>query len=80
MSRWQLKGIYLFSHDSRRREIAFDLNAVNIITGPSGSGKSAICEIIDYCLGAGECHIPDLVRESTSCPVFFSRTGRPRRS
>jgi hypothetical protein len=75
MSRWQLKGIYLFSHDSRRREITFDLNAVNIITGPSGSGKSAICEIIDYCLGADECHIPDLVRESTSWPSILLSNG-----
>jgi len=60
MSRWQIKGIHLFSHNSRRRDITFDLNAVNIITGPSGSGKSAICEIIDYCFGASECHIPTL--------------------
>jgi hypothetical protein len=75
MSRWQLRGIYLFSHDGRRRDITFDLNAVNIITGPSGSGKSAICEIIDYCFGASECHIPDLVREATSWPSILLSNG-----
>src|SRR5258708_30433861 len=66
MSRWQLGGVFLYSHDSRRRDVLFDLNSVNIITGPSGSGKSAICEIIDYCLGASRCHIPGVVRDATS--------------
>ena len=40
MSRWQLQGIFLYSHDSRRRELLVDINAVNIITGRSGSGKA----------------------------------------
>jgi hypothetical protein len=66
MNRWQLKGVSLYSHDSRRRDLSFELNSVNIITGPSGSGKSAICEIIDYCLGASRCHIPGVVRDATS--------------
>lgn len=66
MSRWQLRAVLLYSHDSRRRDLVFDLNAVNIITGPSGSGKSAICEIIDYCLGAGQCHVPGVVRDASS--------------
>src|ERR1700686_157394 len=66
MSRWQLGGVYLYSHDSRRRDLLFDLNAVNIITGPSGSGKSAICEIIDYCLGSTQCHVPGVVRDASS--------------
>lgn len=66
MSRWQLQAVLLYSHDSRRRDIFFDLNAVNIITGPSGSGKSAICEIIDYCLGSDKCHVPGVVRDASS--------------
>jgi hypothetical protein len=66
MSRWQLRAVLLYSHDSRRRDIFFDLNAVNIVVGRSGSGKSALCEIIDYCLGSGECHIPGVVREASS--------------
>jgi hypothetical protein len=75
MSRWQLRAIYLFSHDGRRRDMTFDLNAVNVITGPAGSGKSAICEVIDYCFGADECHIPDLVREATSWPSILLSNG-----
>jgi len=39
MSRWQLRAVLLYSHDSRRRDLFFDLNAVNIVVGRSGSGK-----------------------------------------
>jgi Protein of unknown function (DUF3732) len=66
MSRWQLRAIVLYSHDGRRRDLFFDLNSVNIVTGPSGSGKSALCEIIDYCFGSGQCHIPGVVRYASA--------------
>ncbi len=62
MKRWNLKTICLYSHDGRRRNVDFDLESVNIITGDSQSGKSALIEIVDYCLGSGECHIPDYIR------------------
>jgi hypothetical protein len=38
--------------------IEFDLDKVNVITGGSSRGKSAILAIIDYCLGASICRIP----------------------
>lgn len=38
--------------------IEFNTNSVNIITGDSRTGKSAIIPIIDYCLASGECYIP----------------------
>lgn len=34
------------------KTIDFDLGKVNVITGASRTGKSAIIPIIDYCLGA----------------------------
>lgn len=47
------------------RRVKFQPNKVNIITGASKTGKSAIIPIIDYCLGAGECTIPvGVIRES----------------
>lgn len=40
---------------------------MNIITGASRTGKSAIIPIIDYCLGAGECAIPvGIIRDTCS--------------
>lgn len=40
------------------KEIDFYKNSVNVITGDSRTGKSAIIPIIDYCLASGECYIP----------------------
>ncbi len=40
------------------KNIALNLNSVNVITGDSQTGKSAIIPIIDYCLASGECYIP----------------------
>lgn len=33
--------------------------AVNVITGASKTGKSALVDIVDYCFGAGECRVPE---------------------
>lgn len=40
------------------RRIPFKLGKVNVITGASRTGKSAVTPIIDYCLGARTCAIP----------------------
>lgn len=55
----QILEIVLYSHDGKRRILPFNLGKTNIITGKSGTGKSALIEIIDYCLGRTECTIPD---------------------
>lgn len=38
--------------------IEFKSGRVNVITGDSRTGKSAIIPIIDYCLASGTCYIP----------------------
>ncbi|MCW9705776.1 DUF3732 domain-containing protein [Fodinibius salsisoli] len=48
---FQIKKIVLYNHKGSKRELEFDLGKVNIITGQSGTGKSAIIDIVDYCLG-----------------------------
>ena len=40
------------------RRLQFELAKVNVISGASRTGKSAVIPIIDYCLGAGTCSIP----------------------
>lgn len=40
------------------RRLQFQLGKVNIISGASRTGKSAVIPIIDYCLGAGTCSTP----------------------
>jgi hypothetical protein len=63
MTRWNITRIVLYSHDGRRRDVEFRHSAVNIITGDSHTGKSAISEIIDYAMGSSECHIPPFIRD-----------------
>lgn len=40
------------------KDIDLNTNSVNVITGDSRTGKSAIIPIIDYCLASSECYIP----------------------
>lgn len=60
---WQLARIHYFSHDGRRRDLVLKADAVNIITGPSGTGKSAVIQTIDYCMGSRDCSIPRYVQD-----------------
>ena len=57
---FQIKEVILWSknpsHEPRR--LRFELGIVNVISGVSRTGKSAIIPIIDYCLGADKCTIP----------------------
>lgn len=65
----KIKKIIIWPRDinKEKREIEFDLSKVNVITGDSGKGKSAIISIIDYCLGSGKIKIPTgIIREKAS--------------
>jgi hypothetical protein len=63
----QLKQLVVYSLDGEVSSISFDLGSLNIITGRSRTGKSALIRIIEYCLGSGECKVPEgVIRESTS--------------
>ena len=55
----QIKEIVLYSATGDRRRLRFNANRVNIITGKSGTGKSAIVPILDYCLGRTTFTIPE---------------------
>ena len=47
------------------RSVLFNDQSVNIITGASRTGKSALIPIIDYCLGSDKCTIPvDTIRSA----------------
>lgn len=54
-----LKQIILWLENGTRRVLEFEPNKINIITGGSGTGKSSILEIIDYCLCSSEVDISD---------------------
>lgn len=56
---FQILDIVLYGHDGKRRSLPLRPGAVNIITGASKTGKSALIDIVDYCLGSSSCHIPE---------------------
>ena len=63
----QISAIVLYSHDGRMRRIPLELGKVNIITGQSKAGKTAVTDIIDYCFGSKTCHVPEgVVRRNVS--------------
>lgn len=55
----QILALVIYSHDGQRRSIPFKAGAVNIITGASKTGKSALVDIVDYCFGADQCRVPE---------------------
>lgn len=68
----QINKIILYSLDGKTRILPFKTGRVNIITGESKSGKSALIEILNYCLASSSCDIPEgIIRDSVS---YFSIT------
>ena len=64
---FQIDKIVLWSRDitKKPRIISFETGKLNIITGASRTGKSAIIPIIDYCLASSTCSIPvDIIRDA----------------
>jgi len=63
----QILDIIVYSHDGQRRALPLRTGRVNIITGASKTGKSALVDIVDYCFGSGECRVPEgPIRRSVS--------------
>ena len=54
---FKIEKIILILNDNKKREIKFH-DGVNIISGKSQTGKSALIDIIDYCLLSTNCTIP----------------------
>jgi hypothetical protein len=50
--------LYPSDHGLSPRFIKFEEEKINVITGYSKRGKSALIPIIDYCLGSSDCDIP----------------------
>lgn len=62
MTRWNIETIFFMGVSGQRRDVEFKANALNIITGASGTGKSTLIKAIDYCLGSSKCELPAHVR------------------
>lgn len=55
----KIKSIHIYSHDGQRRDLEFKVDGLNVITGRSSTGKSALSEIIEYCMGRSSFNVPE---------------------
>lgn len=54
----QILEVVLYKADGRSRTVAFTPGALNVVTGVSASGKSALLHIIEFCLGRDHPSVP----------------------
>ena len=63
----QIIEIVLYGKNGEKRVLPFKIGKVNIIPGRSKVGKSAVGDIIEYCMGGTSCNIAEgVVRENVS--------------
>ncbi|ABK17706.1 DUF3732 domain-containing protein [Syntrophobacter fumaroxidans] len=75
---FQIKEIVLWPKNGslEPRRLPFEKGKVNVISGGSRTGKSAIIPIIDYCLGSKKCRIPvNTIRNSCEWFGVVVQTG-----
>lgn len=65
---WRIKSLILYQRDGiGQRVLDFDLHGVNVITGDSQTGKSAVLDILNYILMSQSCPIPKgIIRQAVS--------------
>ena len=78
--KFSIAKLIVWPRDSSKspRVVSFAETGINLITGASRSGKSAIIKIVDYCLGSRTCNIPKLgpIRRSSSWYGVLVATDR----
>lgn len=55
----KIKSIHIYSHDGQRRDLQFKVDGLNVITGRASTGKSALSEIVEYCMGRSSFNVPE---------------------
>ena len=63
----RISKLILYGVSGKVREVEFEINGLNIITGVSQTGKSALIDIVDYVLGRSTCQVADgIIRETVA--------------
>lgn len=63
----QILDIVIYGHDGQIRSLSIKPGEVNVITGASKTGKSALIDIVDYCFGSSDCRVPEgIIRRAVS--------------
>ena len=72
----QIAKLVLYSHRGDVREVSFSLGRLNVLTGASKTGKSAIIDIVDYCTGRSECNVAaGVIRKHVSWYAILFQLG-----
>ena len=61
----QIKSLIFYNKKGDKRILPFKTGRVNIITGESKTGKTAIIDVINYCLGSDDCRISEGIIRDT---------------
>ena len=61
----QIKSLIFYNKKGDKRILPFKIGKVNIITGESKTGKTAIIDVINYCLGSEDCRVSEGVIRQT---------------
>ncbi|AMY01812.1 DUF3732 domain-containing protein [Mesorhizobium ciceri] len=59
--KFYIESLYLWLNTEQRRSVRFLPNKVNVITGDSHTGKTAILDIVDYCMFASKHRISESI-------------------
>ncbi|MDR5905663.1 DUF3732 domain-containing protein [Franzmannia qiaohouensis] len=63
----KIKSIHIYSHEGKRRDLQFKVDGLNVITGRSSTGKSALSDIIEYCMGRSTFNVPEgIIRDKVA--------------
>ena len=63
----KIQSIHVYSHDGRRRDVSFNVNGLNVITGRSSTGKSALSDIVEYCMGRSTFNVAEgIIRDKVA--------------
>ncbi len=54
---FRINYVAIYSYDGEVRVVRFKSTGLNVLTGRAATGKSSIIDIVDYCLGSGECYV-----------------------
>jgi DNA repair ATPase RecN len=54
----QLLAIVLYNATGDRQVVEFKPGALNVVTGSPGTGKSALLDIVEFCLGRSTVTMP----------------------
>ena len=62
-----IHSVSIYGHAKQRRTITFKRDGLNVLTGRAKTGKSAMIDIISYCLGRNTCHVAEgIIRQHVS--------------